>query len=38
MICNTILDDMRKVIGTSFREKVKELALDPLNLQQNFNS
>lgn len=37
MICNAILDDLRGVMTTSFREVVKELSLDPLQLQKNFN-
>lgn len=37
MICNAILDDMRKVVDTVFRETVKGLSLDPLQLQKNFN-
>jgi len=37
MVCNSIVDKLREVLGNSFREKVKELALDPLQLQLNFN-
>jgi hypothetical protein len=36
-VCNALIDDMRKVMDTAFKEKVMELAMDPLQLQQNFN-
>lgn len=38
MICNPVMQETRTVLSTALREKIKELALDPLQLQRNFNA
>lgn len=32
------MQETRTVLATALREKIKELALDPLQLQRNFNA
>lgn len=38
MICNPLMADTRAVMATALREKIKELALDPMQLQRHFNA
>jgi len=37
LICNPVIDETRTVMTTALRERIKELAMDPMMLQSKFN-